>query len=148
MVTKPAAPSAYAFVLLSGASSPVMKTNGRRARAFVAAEAFGEREAVEHRHAHVEEDEVGALVEGAFEPTLAVLGLDHLEAGLDEARRAERPDSGVVVHDQYSERPLRPGTSALAGSGASSEDLHEPSSSTWHRQGGLRVRTCSRGRAL
>ena len=101
-------------------------------RAFVAAEACSERKAVEHRHAHVEEDKVGALVEGALETKLAVLGLDHLHAGLDEAGRAQRPDPGVVVHDQYSEGPLRPRILGAGRLRRFGRNFHEPSSSTWH----------------
>ena len=93
--------------------------NGSVPRALVFPQTLGEREAVEDRHVHVQQHEVGPILERALEAAPAVLRLEHLDAGAGEARGAERPDARIVVDDQHAEPPGRQigGTGRIAREG-------------------------------
>ena len=74
------------------------------ARLLVGRQLAGDRPAVELRHHHVEQDEIGPLLARELEALAAVGGLEHLDARSDQVDAAKQPDRALVVDDQHPPR--------------------------------------------
>ena len=95
------------------------------ARGLVTAQLAGDLPAVEVRHHHVEQDEVGQQLSRQLERLLAVARLDRVHPLEAQVDAAEQPDRGLVVDDQHERTLPRLGRRLGAVPGCLGETEHD-----------------------
>jgi len=92
--------------------------DGNVPRSLVLGELAGDAPPVEAGHHHVEKDQIRLLAAGQLEGGLAIVGLEHIDAGGSEIHLAEKADRLLVVDDEDA-----PGFGACARADVSAHDL-------------------------